>query len=85
MDRAGRVGIAENGGGGKNRGGEARGNDDVEVLSGLIRRDENGIRLADMNVKGREFGLEGVGSFNFNHLQSVALNSEVERVLEPHV
>lgn len=85
MDGAGGVGITENSGGGEDRSGEARRNDNVKVLSGLIRRDKNRIRLADVNVKGREFRLEGVGSFNFDHLQPVALNSEVERALEPHV
>lgn len=85
LDGAGGVGIPENSGGGEDRSGKARRNDNVKVLSRLIRCDKNGIRLADVNIKGREFRLEGVGSFNFHHLQSVALNSEVERALKPHV
>lgn len=77
LDGAGRVGITENSGGGEDGSSKARRNHDVEVLSGLIRSDKNGIRLAYVNVKGREFRLEGMGAFNFHHLHSVALNSEV--------
>lgn len=80
-DCASRITVMKNTGGGEDRSGETTGNHNVVVLSGLIHRYENGVRLPNMNIKGGVRSLKGVSSFYFYQCQPVALNAEVERML----
>ena len=68
----------EDGGGGEHGGGESRRNDDVVVHGWLISRDEEGVRLAEVDVERRIGVLEGVRSFHLHQQQCMPLNPYVQ-------
>ena len=80
-DSASRITVMKNSGSGEDWSGETTGNHNVVVLSGLIHRYEDGVRLPNMNIKGGVRSLKGVSSFYFCQCQPVALNAEVEWML----
>ena len=85
FDRASRVTVTKNAGGGEHWVGEARRDDNVVVLSWLVGCDKHGVRLTDMNVERGIRGLKGMCSLHFNKLHLMSLNSEVEGMLQPHI
>ncbi|GER39973.1 phosphoenolpyruvate carboxykinase [Striga asiatica] len=77
--------IAEVACGGEDRSSETSGHDNVIFLRWLVGCDKNRHALAYVNVEGRVANLHRVGPLDLHHLHLVALDSDVERVLEPNV
>lgn len=65
--------------------GEAGGCNDVVVLGGLIGCDEDRHALSEVDVERRVADLQRVRPFDLDHLHLVALDAEVEGVLQSHV
>lgn len=84
-NRGVRIAVMEDGGRGQDLPGEPGGGDDVVVLGSLIKRDQHGQGLTDMDVEGIVDVLKSVRSFYFHKLHLVALDPEVDRGRHAHI
>lgn len=80
-----RVSVVKDTSCGQNRIGEPGWNHKRIIKTGLVHGDQEGARLADMDIYGGVCDLEGMSPFHLYQFQNVVLDSEVERVLQANI